>query len=378
MRSKNLIIALYATVFSAACADNEITAPYPKTLGLAVVNGDGQYALPGTEVAEPLLVRLEHAKTHMPAQGREVIWRVVDPTGAEVMPQNRMTDANGVASARARLGADTGAYVIEATFPGQWDKPKRFTLIATLVPTIASVYPEQLQPGQTVTIRGDRFRTNIEENAVYFDGLRAVITSATRNELRAIVPFCVTTRQAQVRVGLGAVLSEAATVDLRAGAGAELRLGVGEVARFADAQAASCVRIPAQPFGAQYLIIAQNVSAGRSPLSFQVTGLTGAGALPANFVQLNARTRSPTAADVWDAQLRRKENDLVRRAAGHARSTIRLNRTGRGVPSRWRGARIRGAGHGPHPDPRVRRRPRDQRTRGHLRRPQCARRWLRG
>jgi hypothetical protein len=216
MRSKNLIVLLCIAALSAACTDNEITAPYPKNLGLAVVGGDRQFALPGTMADEPLRVRLEHYRTHEPVRGRQVTWHVVGDNGAQVSPEVSTTDDNGVASTRVRLGSSMGTYTIEARFQGLWGEAPRFTLTATPAPVIGSIEPARVQPGEVVTIRGENFRADLEDNSVFFDGLRAVVTSATTTELRALVPFCMTTRRSEVRVFLGAVPSAPAQVDVRA------------------------------------------------------------------------------------------------------------------------------------------------------------------
>ena len=333
MRSKNLVVLMCATALGAACTDNEITAVYSKNVSLAMMDGNRQYALPGAMLPDPLRVRLEHYKTRAPAPGQDVTWRLVAGRGAEVVPDNAKTDANGIATARVRLGADTGTYVVEATFTGNFGTPKRFTLTAAAPPSVASIEPDQLEPGQLVIIRGDGFRSGVEENVVYFDNLRAQLLSATPTELRAIVPFCITTRRSLVRAGFGAVLSAPVGVSVGAPAGGELRLGVGQVQRLTTTASLSCLRFPAQPAGAEYLIAAQNTStAPGSSLAFALSGLTGEAQAAAS-LQPHRATQPPTYGDVWDAHLRQKENQLLQRGAARARSSIRLNRAATHLPA---------------------------------------------
>jgi hypothetical protein len=85
--------------------------------------------------------------------------------------------------------------------------------------------------------------------------------------------------------------------------------------------------VPTQPQNAAYLVVAQNVSRGRqTPVPFQLTGLTGDVATTAGHSLPTRLAHAPSAADVWDAELRRREQMLLRRSAARARTYTQLNR----------------------------------------------------
>ncbi|RYZ93964.1 MAG: hypothetical protein EOP47_28765, partial [Sphingobacteriaceae bacterium] len=58
----------------------------------------------------------------------------------------------------------------------------------TIAPTINSFSPVSGQAGTLVTINGSYFNTAAAKNLVRFNGIQAVVTSATANKLTAIVP----------------------------------------------------------------------------------------------------------------------------------------------------------------------------------------------
>jgi hypothetical protein len=67
-------------------------------------------------------------------------------------------------------------------------------------PVINSFTPEAALPGVAVTISGDNFSTTASNNQVAFNGVAAVITSATANELDVTVPLTATTGKITVTV----------------------------------------------------------------------------------------------------------------------------------------------------------------------------------
>ncbi len=319
------LVALLLSALSAGCDANDVTAPYAKNLALTVVGGDRQFAAPGSMAPEPLQVRLMHANTQMPVAGMAVTWRVVQGSGLELNPTVAITDATGLASTRVRLGPEPGIYTIEASFLGLWGPAPRFTLNAASPPSITEIRPGTARPGEVVTIRGHHFSTTAADNAVYFDGLRALVTAASSEELRVTVPLCMATRSAQVRVVLGSLESAPASVEVRSEDATTLRLAVGQVARFADPATASCIRLDA-PAGSAYLLVTQNATTGDYPgLAFQLAALTGQYRPAESYSARPTHGQTLTAAQAWEAGLRARERGLIRRGARRAMVSARID-----------------------------------------------------
>jgi hypothetical protein len=143
-------------------------------------------------------------------------------------------------------------------------------------PTITSIAPATVMPGDTATIRGENFSAQLSENQVTVGGEPAAVLTASETELRVVVPG-----GEDVSCAPAVNLSFVVTVNGRRGSadhpvGAGLRtLTVGESVRL-DAAEALCSELTG---GATYLISVFNTSA-------VPTGQTG----------FLLRGRSPTAA----------------------------------------------------------------------------------
>ena len=332
-RNAFYIVAL-GVVLTSACKDNNrITAPYPGTLEIDVASGNEQYALPGAFMHDPLRVVVMHEGTKAPAAGVQVTWQSVDRPGAQLVPDKQMTGPDGVSTIRVQLGPDTGTYTLEATFKGLRGAAARFTLRATYAPEISDISPMEVEPGQTVTIRGARFSERTRENVVYFAGLRAEVTYSTTSELRVVVPRCMTTRRASVRVALGSLSSDSVEVNVRGSSEDVAALGVGESLHFIGGSPATCVRLPAEPRGAQYLVIAQNVSKTVTPpFTVEFAGLFGSSTPLASRALGLPQQPSIGAAEAAEAKLRRREQQLLERGRTIASQWARLARTQPPVP----------------------------------------------
>jgi Big-like domain-containing protein len=79
-------------------------------------DGDGQSALAGTEVHDPLVVRVLDGQGN-PVIGRAVTW-VIGAGGGSVTPQNTTTDGQGKASTRWTLGSSVGNNTVNAVVSG--------------------------------------------------------------------------------------------------------------------------------------------------------------------------------------------------------------------------------------------------------------------
>jgi hypothetical protein len=97
----------------AGCQDN--TGPAQPLLSVAA--GDGQHALAGTELPDPLVVELRDP-SQRPLVGVHVVWQAAAGAGDVIVPEAGTTDVNGDARARWRLDATTGTHTLIVTADG--------------------------------------------------------------------------------------------------------------------------------------------------------------------------------------------------------------------------------------------------------------------
>ncbi|MGH7467401.1 MAG: Ig-like domain-containing protein [Longimicrobiales bacterium] len=104
---------LGAAVAFTACDEPVVSNP-PTSLpvSLVVVSGNDQSALVGTELTSPLVVRVLNA-SEQPVRGQIVNWRVLQG-GGELFAGVGITNSNGIAQERWRLGPTPGAQRVEA------------------------------------------------------------------------------------------------------------------------------------------------------------------------------------------------------------------------------------------------------------------------
>lgn len=98
-----------------ACGGGNLTLPVDGSpVDLRAVSGDGQQATVGSDLPDPLVVRLTDASAH-PVFGVAVVFGFqTDVPDAAVDPATVTTDSTGIASARVRLGTMTGPQTVEA------------------------------------------------------------------------------------------------------------------------------------------------------------------------------------------------------------------------------------------------------------------------
>jgi len=92
------------------------TATAGSATALEEISGDGQSALVGTSLAEPLVVRA-HDGSDNPVAGLAVAW-IVGEGGGSFAPATSVTDADGLASARWTLGPAPGRNSATAVISG--------------------------------------------------------------------------------------------------------------------------------------------------------------------------------------------------------------------------------------------------------------------
>ena len=98
-----------------ACGGGNLTLPVDGSpVNLRAISGDGQQATVGSELPDPLVVRLTDASAH-PVFGVAVVFGFqTDVPDAVVNPTTVTTDSTGTAFARVRLGTVTGPQTVEA------------------------------------------------------------------------------------------------------------------------------------------------------------------------------------------------------------------------------------------------------------------------
>src|SRR5213593_4694433 len=102
--------------------------PPPPTNVLTILSGNGQSALPGRELSQPLVVEIA-TPSGVAAPGVAVAW-LVTTGGGSVRTNSATTDAQGQASAWWTLGTATGSQSLTATAQGVASSPAIFTATA--------------------------------------------------------------------------------------------------------------------------------------------------------------------------------------------------------------------------------------------------------
>jgi hypothetical protein len=99
----------------AACGGENLTLPADgKPSSLSAISGNGQEATVGSQLPDPLKVRLRDAASR-PVSGISLAFQFqTEAPGAQVDPPTVETNDSGFAEVRVRLGTTTGAQTIEA------------------------------------------------------------------------------------------------------------------------------------------------------------------------------------------------------------------------------------------------------------------------
>ncbi|MGH7469436.1 MAG: IPT/TIG domain-containing protein [Longimicrobiales bacterium] len=288
-----------------ALACTEPSGPPTQRVSLLLQSGSDQFALPGSQLPEPLQVMAVHPVSKRPVANVTVAWRVAAGTGASIGVIRSVTGSDGVAVANARLGAAPGLYTFEATAASSSNGAARFTARAVMQPSISSIAPRTAHAGDTIAVTGTNFSTNGADNAVLFSGVRGVVVSASATLLRVVVPGCVPTRTARLTVALGAVTSAPDSVSVLGILVAPLQLQPGQALVLRTAADLNCQRFEPST-GMQFLLIPQNASEVIGSLTgFELNILTGSGA-SSSVASLQGQQRADFGA-TWELHLRNRE-----------------------------------------------------------------------
>jgi hypothetical protein len=125
------------------------TATAGNAAQLELVSGDDQSAPAGTELGQPLVVRLRDADGN-PIPNRPVSW-VVGSGGGTATPATSNTDAQGLASTRWTLGTTPGANTLNAVVSGLGLSPVPFSATGTGTGS-PSTLALSTQPPSSVTV----------------------------------------------------------------------------------------------------------------------------------------------------------------------------------------------------------------------------------
>lgn len=313
-RSKlSQLVMLVVTV--AACGGDGPMGSEPQA-SVAVQSGDVQFGSPSTELADPLQVVVTDPVDELPLEDITVTWTVVTGNGALITPATSATDENGVATATLRLGAGLGEYVVEASVRNTVGQPARFRSQAVNTPVISTA-PPFANVGDTITITGQNFSPQADDNFVMFGGFRGKVVSSTTTQLRAVVPVCVPARVVPVTASLGAVTSAAVNMELRGGGTiTSLQLARGEVRTITDPAELGCFRLPGGITGYKVLLVPQNHSqVAGSAAALRLAGLsaTSSGTV---LRPESAHRMTTDIAISFENKLREREAQFLERAGG--------------------------------------------------------------
>lgn len=97
-----------------ACTGGDLLLPGRTPAQLRAVSGDGQSALVGSPVPNPLVVEVQDGAGR-PVEGAVIVFQFVDPpNGAAIAPSATETNSDGLASVEVTLGTPAGDQPVEA------------------------------------------------------------------------------------------------------------------------------------------------------------------------------------------------------------------------------------------------------------------------
>lgn len=285
---------LRATVAPLAVDFTATAAPGPAA-NLVRVSGDAQTGEAGQPLRDSLVVKVTD-RFGNPVAGTSVQWAATSG-GGTLSPATVTTGASGLASSRWTLGPTAGTQSATATAAGLAGSPVTFTATATAsdAPSIASISPSPLAPGDTARITGANFSPTPANNSVHVDGVAATVLAATSTTLRVALPTtgfaCEPTRQVTVAVTVGA-RTGSKQHPLRV---ATLRtLAAGEAVTILEATRVRCNELAAT--GGRFIVSVFNTSTSAAALSaFQLRGAAGlsGGAAVAAALELGSTRSDP-------------------------------------------------------------------------------------
>jgi hypothetical protein len=315
MNRSKLSQLVVLVVVVAACGEGPMGSG-PQA-SVAVQSGDEQFGSPSTELVDPLQVVVVDPVDELPLEEITVTWTVASGNGAVVTPTSQ-TDENGVATATLRLGSGIGEYVVEARVQNIVGQPARFRSRAVNTPVISTDgTPPFANVGDTITITGQNFSPQADDNFVMFGGFRGKVVSSTTTQLRAVIPACVPARVVPVTASLGAVTSTPVNMELRGGGTiTSLQLARGEVRTISDPAELGCIRLPGGITGYKVLLIPQNHSeVAGSEAALRLAGLSATSSGTVIRPEVAPRMTNDVATS-FENMLRARESKFLERSGG--------------------------------------------------------------
>lgn len=281
MRGRIFGLVVLGVAWATGACDRSATDPGAIEYRIAERSGNGQFALPGEEIAEPLTVEVTEAGSGRAAQGRPLNWEVVEGAGAKFVRFSSTSNSQGIATASLRLGQDAGSYRVRVSVEGSSAPPVEFQLHAVNRPAVTAVHPDRPTAGDTIVIEGVGLPEPSWPGEVVFAGIPGTVVSREPSRIRVVVPRCLPSRTVDVEVRIGrAVSSEPLSLEVVGTASPPVDLELGEVVTLASPDEYDCLILSGDP-GRIYIAILQNTSrAPRGELEYRWTGMLG-GAVPA-------------------------------------------------------------------------------------------------
>jgi hypothetical protein len=303
--TRTLALLLVAMAGIAACRAAP-AGPADQKLRVVVYGDSVVYAAP-QQGSELIQVAVVDAVTGAPVTGVEVSWQV--GSGQASLSELRSTSrAGGVAATRLDPAAE-GSYSVTARTERMEGAPATISVRVVPRPQLQSVQPSAIAAGAQVTVSGANFLSPAAVNAVYFDDVRGRIISGTATSLTVEVPQCLPSRTAQVRVGLGALLSETITLAVTGTGGTAVSLAPGQVQTLSAAADLACIRLSPDAPGASWILVVHNAAGTAAPPArFQLRTLLPQGTTAA--VVTGEAPPAASFAESWEAALRMQERQL--------------------------------------------------------------------
>jgi hypothetical protein len=325
------IFALGSFLFLASCGDGDPTGLDTSRLEVVVVKGDGQAAEPESLLPTAFQVRVRTIGNGAPVEGAEVLWEVLEGSGATLDPAVSETNNLGLTATTLTLGPELGIYRVQARVRGTESPPVEFAARAVRMPSLDQLPAGSVSAGDTILLGGANFSSFPDDNVVTFSRIRGRVVSSTESELRVEVPPCLLEREYHLQVRIGSLSTSVASIQVEGSAGyLDLERGGDLVLDLSEGL--GCFQLPAEP-GSLYLVVPHSTSTvGAGAHDYSLVGLTSDGASPspmagspvsvesiglsatgsqASGYQIPVHWPTLEAQDRWDERLRLLEAELL-------------------------------------------------------------------
>ena len=200
-----------ATVTSATATEIQTSVPAGATTGKITVEVDNLTATSATDFTVTLSANAPTITSFNPAQGGIGASVTITGTKFSTTASNNTVKFNGVTatvtSATATeiqttvpSGATTGKITVEVNGETAFSTTDFTVTQSVALPSITSFTPAQGSIGTSVTITGANFSAIASNNSIRFNGVTAIVTSATATEIQTTVPSGATTGKVTVEV----------------------------------------------------------------------------------------------------------------------------------------------------------------------------------